>query len=87
MLKISNILNQAQLLMISFGCHMVMNEQKKLIKLWLSIILLYSFTRISENSNVFVQLFSGVIARMKPGEDGKVFIANEAGENVERSDW
>ena len=37
--------------------------------------------RISENSNVFVQLFLGVIARMKPGVDGEVFIANEAGEN------
>ena len=38
--------------------------------------------RISENSNVFVQLFFGVIARMKLGVDGEVFIAIEVGENV-----
>ena len=34
------------------------------------------------NSDVFVELFSGVIARLKPGVDGEVFIAIEVGDNV-----
>ena len=37
---------------------------------------------MNENFNVFVELFLEVIARMKPGVDGEVFIAIEVGENV-----
>ena len=43
---------------------------------------MYSFNKISENSNVFVWLSSGVTARMKPGVDGEAFIAIEVGENI-----
>ena len=60
------------------------------MKLLLSTISFYSFTKKEVKtltfsiffSNVFVLLFSEVIARMKPGVDGGVFTAIEVGGNV-----
>ena len=58
---------------------MVQNFNKAFV---IDHFILLFYKERSENSNVFVLLSSEVIARMKPGVDGGVFIAIEVGEDV-----
>ena len=53
------------------------------IKVLLATVSLYSFKKeLLETLTFWSNYFLGVIARMKPGVDGMVYIAIEVGENV-----